>query len=515
MKSWVEKVVKFLKEKKIFSLAFLGLIVGLCEPKIDSQIWWLKFTIIGVCLNVFYSVLKDTFSKKISFKEFYFLVLSFFYGWFFVSASWVANSALVNGLPSYFVVGYFLIRVFFPVVLAGVKSIPFYFLWKYQKGQNNVWKAILFAVVFVLSEMFLTFVWQGWPYEYMAYNWFEVKSMIQLVSLPFISVFDLSLVTMLLILSFRFINFKNKSIRPAFLAFFLPFVVTISFGFVRLSGYEKYDVSKSDLKLDFYLFQGNAPSYIKYTPKVIDQRKTDLINMQSTISLDENSDRIPVFTFYESALQYYIGGSKLHIEEIQKIIPKNGYLISGHLASFGYIDHKTDDFERKFFNSLSTFDSNGNIIHTYDKKRLVAFGEYLPWFLKIFVPENGEGSGFSNGENRDELFLKDRLFFLPKICHEITFPFWNFKFWKKKDDVEKFAILNVLNEGWFADKVLDKHYIISTFQAVENNKPLLRIANTGLTGAIDKYGFSMDGISNGEKKKYLNKNISGILKISL
>lgn len=510
-----EFLVRFFKKNKIVSLVFLGLIVGMCEPKIGSEIWWLKFAFIVVCLNVFYSILIGENNKGISWKEFFFLVASFFYGWFFVSVSWVSNASLVSGLPYYFVVGYFLIRLFFPIVLSVVKSVPFYLFWKYQKKESSVWKAILFSCVFVLSEMFLTFVWQGWPYEYLAYNWFEVKEMIQLVSLPFISVFDLSLITLLFILSFRFINLRNKSIQPAFLLFFLPFLITFLFGFVRLNGYEKYDVSSSNLNLDFYLFQGNAPSYIKYGPKAIDDRKNDLIDMSSELKIEENLDRTSVLVFYESALQYYIGGSKLHLEDVKNVIPKNGYLISGHLASFGYINDDTNEFERKFFNSISTFDDSGNIVHTYDKKRLVAFGEYIPWFLKIFLPKNSEGNGFANGNGEEKLFLKDRLFFLPKICHEISFPFWDLKFWKRKNKAEIFAIINVLNEGWFGDKILDKHYIVSTFQAVDNNKPLLRIANTGFTGAIDKYGFPIEGEFEGMEKNILPKNVSGVLKISL
>jgi apolipoprotein N-acyltransferase len=51
------------------------------------------------------------------------------------------------------------------------------------------------------------------------------------------------------------------------------------------------------------------------------------------------------------------------------------------------------------------------------------------------------------------------------------------------------VLVNVTNDGWFWGKgMLDLHFRCGVFRAVENRKPLLVVANTGISSVVDGSG---------------------------
>jgi apolipoprotein N-acyltransferase len=70
------------------------------------------------------------------------------------------------------------------------------------------------------------------------------------------------------------------------------------------------------------------------------------------------------------------------------------------------------------------------------------------------------------------------------ICYEIIFPG---QVIDHSDRPE--WILNITNDGWYGISTGPyQHFVIARLRAVENGLPLIRVANTGISGVVDPYG---------------------------
>jgi apolipoprotein N-acyltransferase len=161
-----------------------------------------------------------------------------------------------------------------------------------------------------------------------------------------------------------------------------------------------------------------------------------------------------------------------------------------HFLFIGINSQKTNKEKINYFNSLSIYDHNLEILNSYNKINLVPFGEFLPFenILKSFglsVITNNYRS-FSKGNNRKIIEIKRDDFslkILPLICYEIIYSGNIFK------DSEFDLILNISEDGWFGNSVGPKqHFAHSIFRAVESGKYLLRSANNGIAAIVNPIG---------------------------
>jgi apolipoprotein N-acyltransferase len=146
----------------------------------------------------------------------------------------------------------------------------------------------------------------------------------------------------------------------------------------------------------------------------------------------------------------------------------------------------------KHYNTALLADPAGHVAGRYYKRHAVMFGEYIPLgdilpFIYGLTPMSG---GMSVGE-RPEVFDIGGLQMNPNICFESTVPHFI------RGQVKELArrgtpadvLVNISNDGWFyGTSILDLHYRCGIFRAVENRKPLLISANTGIAASIDGNG---------------------------
>ena len=143
--------------------------------------------------------------------------------------------------------------------------------------------------------------------------------------------------------------------------------------------------------------------------------------------------------------------------------------------------------------------NNFEIIQSYNKRKLVPFGEFLPFenLLNNFgLKKITEGHGsFLKGKKNNNLII-DNLNILPLICYEIIFTDLI-----QKSDKNTNLIINISEDGWFGKSIgPDQHFAKSIFRAIENNTFLLRSANKGVSAIIDNKGKII---------KRLNRNEAG------
>jgi apolipoprotein N-acyltransferase len=173
-------------------------------------------------------------------------------------------------------------------------------------------------------------------------------------------------------------------------------------------------------------------------------------------------------------------------EQVRRVTRENGiYLL------FGNDDRERLDADRdRIYVGAKMLGPDGALALRYHKIRLVPFGEYVPLesvftlggrFSAKLVQEVG---AFTPGRD----FALGRVDGHPVaafICYEAIFP----------DLVRGFAaagaelLVNITNDGWYGyTSAPHQHFAMAVFRAVENERYLVRAANTGITAVVDPQG---------------------------
>lgn len=144
-------------------------------------------------------------------------------------------------------------------------------------------------------------------------------------------------------------------------------------------------------------------------------------------------------------------------------------------------------------NSAYLLDADGATAAIYHKMHLVPLGEYVPlkksvlFFLEKLVTAGGD---FQPGTDYTVMKVRNResgrmCSVGTAICYEIIFP----------DLVRQFVdqgatvVTTITNDAWFGRSAAPyQHFSMAVFRAVENRVPVVRAANTGISGFIDAHG---------------------------
>lgn len=149
----------------------------------------------------------------------------------------------------------------------------------------------------------------------------------------------------------------------------------------------------------------------------------------------------------------------------------------------------------RYYNSLITLDSAGQVADLYDKHHLVPFGEYMP-VASFFARFNILGlatraeAGYSSGPGPTLIDLGPLGTALPLICYEAVFP----------QDVNgaptrPAMLLQITNDAWFGINAgPQQHLAQARLRAIEQRLPMIRVANTGISAMIDPAGAIVDSI---------------------
>ena len=233
-----------------------------------------------------------------------------------------------------------------------------------------------------------------------------------------------------------------------------------------------------------------APNFdLKYDldDKEIEERFKKLIRYS-----EPNKNKKTLFIWPEGVFSGY---SYNEVLTFKKLVNEN--FSKNHLILFGI--NKLNKNTGNFFNSLLIVDNNFKIIQSYNKRKLVPFGEFLP--LENLLSHFGlkkitEGHGSFISGDKDNNLIIDNLNILPLICYEVIFT--NLI---QRSDENTNLIVNISEDGWFGKSVgPDQHFAKSIFRAIENNTFFLRSANKGVSAIIDNKGTII---------KKLNRNEAG------
>ena len=145
------------------------------------------------------------------------------------------------------------------------------------------------------------------------------------------------------------------------------------------------------------------------------------------------------------------------------------------------------------FNSLVFLNSKGNIIHNYDKIKLVPFGEYIPFrqylgaLTNMLAPKD-----FTSGKLKSNPTIYGFENIITLICYEILFTNEIVRRLSKNTNL----LINITNDAWFGKTIGPyQHLALTKIKAVEFGLPLARVANTVISAYVSPYGETIGRIS--------------------
>ncbi len=186
----------------------------------------------------------------------------------------------------------------------------------------------------------------------------------------------------------------------------------------------------------------------------------------------------------ESSVPFLIDEKPDALNAVGKVLAEDTLLLMGSLRR----SKSATGGEAAVYNSLIAIDSGGRAVATYDKRRLVPFGEYLPlahWLeplgFRRLVTIPGS---FAPGQGETVMAVGTAGIVAPLICYEAIFPGQVTRRGQRPD-----WVLNITNDGWFGTTGgPQQHFAQARFRAIEEGLPLVRAANTGISAVIDPYG---------------------------
>ncbi len=317
-------------------------------------------------------------------------------------------------------------------------------------------------------------LWASWPGVQLA-DW--------------IGFFGLNLITLIinsLVLLFVLTRKPHQWInRPLFAAVILFIAVNI------LGWFNLGQIPEPDKKLKVLLVQGNIGNLEKIQAEVGEAFKQKIVDTFLRLTEKALEEKGPVdliiwpeTAFPEVIFQGRIGYQRQRLIDFLKL--HNTPLLTG--TYYFNIEN------RKMFNSLMLL-READILGSYQKTHLLAYGEYLPLGdrfpkLKALLPMV---SDFGRGQGPSIIHLDD-LKIGPQICYEGLFDEFSTDLQMKGAQV----FVNVTNDSWFGHPFEPyQHMYMTLARAIENRRPLIRVTNTGISTAI---------LHNGEVLKFSAHN---------
>jgi len=444
-----------------------GLMLILCFPTIDL------FPIAWIALVPFLTSLYDKTPKQA-----FFAGLALGIPYFFGTQYWIYHSVSHYGnIPFVVSIVIVLLLACYLSLYTGIFALLF----------TTANKAALFPALFVapllwvVLEFLRSYLFTGFPWSSIGYTQYKFLEVIQIADITgiygvsFLVIAANGALTDLLLIK-RHIRemplFPLSRTVIGWSILFLIIAATLVYGYWRISQNRPGETFRVSL------IQGNIEQDKKWEPTYQDA----VMETYRGLSLKATASSPSLIIWPETAVPFFFDTDKERSNQLREFQEGlNAYLL------FGSVLVKSKEGGIPLLsNSAILIGDDGKILYQYDKIHLVPFGEYIPLKKILFFMDKlvvGIGDYMRGRDHyRAETPFGD---FATLICYEIIFPGLVRKFYVGGGDF----IVNITNDAWFGRTTGPyQHFSMAVFRAVENRKPLIRAANTGISGFIDSSG---------------------------
>ena len=392
---------------------------------------------------------------------------SFWIGWLFgiglfgFGTSWISVSIdLYGGASS--LLAWTLTLIF--CVSLGIFYAIFSYAYKRWLHDNLLGSTLGFSALWVVFEWLRSWIFSGFPWLYLGYSHLDTPLS---GYAPIGSVFAVSFLCALSAgLLFAIILNPQKPIKIIAVCFLL--LIWIS-GLMLKNITWTSSVRKNPI--DIAIYQPNIPQEKKWEWEYRTYIKEKIANRISQL-LDHDLIVLP-----EAAIPDYFSNSANLLTQITREAEKlDSALLLGipTLSADG----------QSSYNSVMILGAGDGIYH---KRRLVPFGEYVPFenqlrgLIEFFdLPM----SNFAQGKQDQSLLNAQDILIAPFICYEIAYADLVLREAKKAD-----VIVTLSNDSWFGDSMgPHQHLQIARMRALETGRFVIRATNNGISAIINPKG---------------------------
>lgn len=325
-------------------------------------------------------------------------------------------------------------------------------------------------------EYLRTHLLTGFPWCLLGYTQFKNLTLIQISDLggvyavSFLIVFANTLASSLV--------FPPRLHRPGWLRLeillgLLMVCFTLSYGHVRSERMKPMDGQTFRIAV----IQGSIDQAVKWEPAYQDQT----LKIYDRLTRYTYGFHPHLIVWPETSAPFFFQTMDELSKRVIKIAREAGaYLLFGSPA-FRKSENKVTYYNRAYLLS-----PGGDLSGFYDKVHLVPFGEYVPLkrlfpFAHRLVQAAGD---FSSGKAITPFSMGDVSAGV-LICFEVIFPELASALTEKGADL----LVNLTNDAWFGiTSAPYQHLSMAVFRAVENRRPVVRAANTGISAFIAPNG---------------------------
>jgi len=254
--------------------------------------------------------------------------------------------------------------------------------------------------------------------------------------------------------------------------------------------------------LTFAAVQANVPE----AEKLDDAFAQGIYQRYHDLSLAAQQLKPQLLVWPEAALPAGIFSSKENFDYVKNIAQQGpGDFLLGTLD----LDTPEGDF-----NAAALLTNQGKHYAIYHKIHLVPFGEYIPfrhsfplfaWVVGDLVPAD-----MTHGHDATVFTLGNGIRVAPLICFEDTVATLVTRFTNNGAQL----LTTVTNDNWFLQSAGSRQHLANAvFRTIENRRPLLRCANTGVTCSVDQYGNVRQVLTDADGSTFTQGILSGVVNV--
>ncbi|TDQ78593.1 apolipoprotein N-acyltransferase [Dongia mobilis] len=390
------------------------------------------------------------------------------FGHFAAGNFWIANSFLIDAARF----GWMM-----PPVIGGLAAFLALYpglvgaaLWR--RDDLSPGRILAFAALFTIGEWLRGHVLTGYPWNLTAYVWDASVAMMQSVALW--GAWGLGFVTVLVFTLPAMLGAATGRRQLLFLGGGLALLAGLWLGgSLRLDAAASAHVPDVRLRI----VQANISQAERMlTDPGLRHLEKHVALTRMTPGFGESN----VVVWPESGADFFLERKPDLRQFIATAVPPGGTLLTGTIRGWPETGKISE-----IWNSLTVLDGSGNLLATADKAHLVPLGEYVPLRdLFPFINKLTPGSmDFSAAAGPQTIAVPGAPDAGPLICYEVIFP------GAVTNPVRPQWLVNITNDGWFGISPGPyQHFVAARFRSVEEGLPMVRAANTGISGIIDSYG---------------------------
>ena len=335
-----------------------------------------------------------------------------------------------------------------------------------SKGHQHISGNIFFPFIIVLIEYVRSFGALGFPWSNLALTQSNYIYFIQFIEVT--GTYGVSF----FIIGFNVILY-NVTQKKISLLKGLSFISLILIGLSIAGAGRILSLPKSNQKISVAVVQPNVNPNTKW------QNKKEIIAFMDSLHQESIKFKPDLIVFPETALPSYLVRDSRTRGALQSTVNSSDIpLLTGTI-------HTSFENNSRYYYNSSMFIIPQKKYELYSKIHLVPFAEYdlIP---SIFHPLtklniNIDRGNFKSGNNY-KVFKHENLLFSNLICYESSIPKISRTFVSKGAE---FLIIQA-NDGWLGSSFGPyQHFELARLRAIENRIPIVRCANTGISGIIN------------------------------